>query len=213
MRRLSRHQPQNAFNILRTSCAGRSQDNDSSDLGRVLFFAGVAAWKTGLPNCAIGYWVRAVQLRKHRYAADHLDRFGNPYGMVKTGSTEHDDKQAFFGVHLSRYLGQKNSGRLGTRAEIDMIHDLLEDSWRQMRVRHSLDSLPPEAKIEIFRKTKVIFPFFEVPDALGTGAIFVNFNDRQRVSNWSRCLCGSGLRFLQCHGRTPGEDELQTGVF
>ncbi len=43
--------------------------------------------------------------------------------------------------------------------------------------------------------------------------IAVNFQTKKKVKLSDRCLCGSGLPYIICCGRTPGKEELMSGIF
>jgi hypothetical protein len=64
---------------------------------------------------------------------------------------------------------------------------------------------------------KIVFPSVvrnepHVPHVNGP-VIAVNFHTQRRVRPQDRCLCGSGLAFVLCCGRTPGKEEVLSGLF
>jgi len=142
-----------------------------------------------------------------------LRRFSNGYGMVRQPSPELDDLYAFYSVQLDRYLRTKPSRKIGTFAERDMIWDLLLEYWRKLKTSGKLAGKCPEEKLSLFRRTTVFFPSFVEPDWGDPSVIPVNFVRKQRLSAAERCICGSGLPYLMCCGRTHGADELLTGSF
>jgi hypothetical protein len=133
--------------------------------------------------------------------------------MARQASREIDDQQAFYGVQLARYIRSKRSHRLGTRAEIDMIAELIDEYWRELRSTLDLSRLSWDQKLKLFRETLIVFPFLSVPEALKTDDLTVDFSHGRRLTPRDRCVCGSGLPFRMCHGRTPGTDEALIGKF
>ncbi|MFP4549983.1 MAG: SEC-C metal-binding domain-containing protein, partial [Spirochaetales bacterium] len=166
-------------------------------------------------NRAIGSLVESARLEKRGQARRALRYRTNCYGMARQQSSQLDDKYAFFGIHLARYLRSKQSHRLGTKAEIDMIGDLIEEYWHALRSSYELGRLNPAQKRMLFRETPVVFPFFSVPDELAqrteSRELPVDFHRGVRLKASDRCSCGSGLPFRLCHGRIPGLDELVSG--
>ena len=65
----------------------------------------------------------------------------------------------------------------------------------------------------IFHKTKIVFPFIVIPKVMGDLIINVDFFNGSRVEARSRCACGSGLPYCMCCGRTPGVEEIASGIF
>lgn len=124
-----------------------------------------------------------------------------------------DDKQAFYGIQLARYVRSKSSHRLGTRAEIDMVAELIDESWLELKGTIKLACLSPEQKRRLFEKTLVVFPFVTVPTSMKVNDMTVDFRNGRKLRPLDRCTCGSGLPYHLCHGRTPGADELLFGKF
>jgi hypothetical protein len=133
--------------------------------------------------------------------------------MARQANPGRDDQQAFYGVHLSRYVRSKKSHKLGTRAEIDMIVELVDEYWSQIKLSGILRELNHEQRLALFRDTVIVFPFLSVPEALKTDDVAIDFAHGTRVGPNDRCVCGSGLPYQICHGRTPGMDEILSGEF
>lgn len=184
-----------------------------SPLATAFYELGVALRKAGMHNRAIGCFVESARLHKRGFARRKLLRSTNAYGMARQASQEVDDQQAFYGVQLGRYVRSKQSHRLGTRAEIDMIAELIDDYWDHLRSSGALAGRPPGEKLRIFRDTVIVFPFLTVPEALKTEDLAVDFVSGRRLEAGDRCVCGSGLPYMLCHGRIPGTDEVLTGRF
>lgn len=183
------------------------------DLSRLFYYLGVCLRKVGMRNRAVGSFVESVRLEKRGRVRRKLLRVTNAYGMARQSSCEMDDQQAFYGVQLARYVRSKQSHRLGTRAEIDMIAELIDEYWDRLRSAVDLRRLTCEQKLRLFRETVIVFPFISVPDQLKTEDVAVDFSHGRRVGPYDRCMCGSGLPYLMCHGRTPGTDEALVGKF
>ncbi len=81
-----------------------------------------------------------------------LSRFTNCYGMERQDTSEADDWQAFSSIQTARYLLGKNKRTFSTRAEQDMIRDLIRDSWERAQVaREPGWNMSSCEKIEAFR--------------------------------------------------------------
>jgi len=170
-------------------------------------------WKAGMRNQALGAWVESLRRVKHGTIRRRITSVTNPYGMAKQASEMLDDQHAFYGVQLSRYLRSKKSHKLGTRAEVDMVVELVDEHWRQIRQSGLLDGLSYPERLEHFRGTTIVFPFLSVPERLAAEDLAIDFCHGRRVGPKDRCVCGSGLLYETCHGRIPGIDEVLTGRF
>ncbi|MFW5814047.1 MAG: hypothetical protein ACOCWX_01255 [Spirochaetota bacterium] len=194
----------------RSLAAGTSRRHD---LSRLFYYLAVCLRKVGMRNRAVGSLVESVRLEKRGRARRKLLRVTNAYGMASQPAREIDDQQAFYGVQLARYIRSKQSHRLGTRAEIDMIAELIDEYWERLRRTVDLRRLSCEQKLRLFRETVIVFPFISVPEQLKTEDLAVDFCHGRRLGPRDRCVCGSGLPYLLCHGRTPGTDEALVGKF
>lgn len=219
---LARHRPLRALGHFERALAAIPTDRRWSlgknssrrhELSRLFYYLGICLRKVGMRNRAVGSWVEAVRLQKRGLFRRKLMRVTNRYGMARQEAGELDDQQAFYGVQLARYIRSKQSHRLGTRAEIDMIAELIDEYWDRLRNTVDLRALSPQQKLHLFRSTVIVFPFLSVPDELKTDDVAVDFAHGRRVESDDRCMCGSGLPFRMCHGRTPGTDEALTGKF
>ena len=169
--------------------------------------------KLGLKDSALKCWNAGRRIRKNGHSGKMFNRFANGYGMAKQNTEELDDWKAFYSVHLERYLLSKRSRRIGTDAERDMIRDLIADHWERLKESGTLTGKTCEEKMALFRREKIVFPFFMVPNSLGDAIVPVHFNEKRKMRCADRCQCGSGLPFYMCCGRTPGVDELLNGLF
>jgi hypothetical protein len=192
---------------------GRGRPQRRRELAAIFYHLAVALRQAGLRNRAVGSWVESTRLIKRGRYRRRLTAVTNEYGMARQAAREADDQHAFYGVQLARYLRSKQSHRLGTRAEIDMVADLIDETWRDLRETIDLAALEAEQKLMLFRQTLVVFPFISVPEAMKTDDVAVDFHNGRRVGRDDRCVCGSGLAYKLCHGRTPGSDEALIGKF
>ena len=183
------------------------------ELASLFYYLGICLRKAGMRNRAVASWIEAARLVKRGFAREKLFRVTNAYGMARQASPEIDDQQAFYGVQLARYIRSKRSHRLGTRAEIDMIAELIDEYWHELRSTLDLSRLSCDQKLKLFRETLIVFPFLSVPEALKINDVAVDFCHGRRLTARDRCVCGSGLPFRMCHGRTPGTDEALIGKF
>ncbi len=209
---LARHKPDIAVDCFRRAMLV-APSAKPGPMASILYYHGLALYKTGHRGRAIARWVQSQRHLKFGHTRKVLRRCTNAYGMPKQDSSEKDDWHAFLAVHLSRYLRKKKSGRLDTRAETDMIRELIDDYWRGLLSSNALDGKTVDEKRELFHKIVIVFPFFEMPDRLDDSLVHVDFDAKRRLTPSDRCTCGSGLQFKLCCGRTPGEDELMSGDF
>jgi hypothetical protein len=221
-RALRRHRPLRALHYLERSLLNAPvtrrvgyarEPSPRADLARVFYYLAVSLRRAGMRNRAVGSLVESARLDKRGNARRKLARITNEYGMARQPTREQDDQQAFYGLQLARYIRSKRSHKLGTRAEIDMIAELIDEYWALVRETGALDGMGPDEKLRYFRETRIIFPYLTVPEETKTDDLAVDFSRGRRLEPGDRCACGSGLPFRLCHGRTPGTDEVLIGKF
>ena len=207
---MSRHDPAGALGhfsrSLRDCPVARS-----GDLSRLLYYLGMALQRLGFPNSAIRSWLASQRAQKRRNTRALIERFANEYGMARQRSGELDDWQAFYSIQVMRYLRGFGKHALTSSAERCMLADIIREAWVSLQSCGSLEGKSAAEKSRIFQSTRIDFPLFyysQVHDAV----IPVNFRTGERVCAESKCFCGSGLSFLACCGRTPGEDEFSGGI-
>lgn len=215
---LSRHKPGKALNYLQRALKDCPPAN-TQELSRIFFYLGITLKKLGLKDSALKSWNAGRKIKKRGYSDKMLQRFTNGYGMAKQETDEKNDWHAFFSIHLERYLLSKKSRRLGSEPEKDMIRELIHDHWVELRKTEILAGKSDEEKLKIFKKVKIVFPFFVIPESFLSPDICegftipVDFSGKRRLSYYDRCICGSGLPYFKCCGRTPGVGELVNGLF
>ncbi|HUX11433.1 MAG TPA: SEC-C metal-binding domain-containing protein [Spirochaetia bacterium] len=208
---LARHRPEAALACF--DRALRDVHASPSAAAEATYYRGLALFKLRSPGRALASWVQSQRYRKSRHPRQMLERCSNAYGMPKRENGNQDDRHAFFSVQLSRYLQRKTSRSLDTRAESDMINELIEDHWQALLGSGVLEGKSSDEKSQLFRGIIIVFPYFSVPDRLDDRLVHVDFEAKRRISPGDRCPCRSGLSFKQCCGRIPAEDELFGGGF
>ena len=206
---LSRHEPQAALRHFGKALE-LCPENRTTDLWRILFYLGIVFRKLGLRNSAIRSWVASQKLHKRGYTRKMLLRFSNEYGMEKQATPEQDDWLAFRAVHTARYLRGKKRTRFTHRGEERLITDLIRCYWDDLGETVDLEEKSATEKGRLFREVRIEFPAMVLEEER---RIPVNFYTGRRMEYGDRCRCGSGLPYGACCGRTPGMDELRSGVF
>jgi hypothetical protein len=213
LRLLSRHKPHAAIRFLE-SALQECPTSNVSELYRICFFLGVALKRLGYSQTAIKSWLSCKRLKKRGYAGKLLSRMTNPYGMEKQECESKDDWMAFASLQMSRYLLSKQRRAFSTRAEKDMIQDLIFDSWKFLSDSGALEGRSCSEKYGFFTKTKIVFPNFTMATVQNQSPVIsVDFRAQKRLGLNDRCFCGSGLPFSMCCGRTPGREEVMSGIF
>jgi hypothetical protein len=210
---LSHHRPAEAVKCLQRALEF-CPPSRPHDLYRVCFYLGIALRRLGFSQSAIKSWMTCQRLNKRGHTRKMLSRFTNCYGMERQDTTEADDWQAFSSIQTARYLLGKNKRTFATLAEKDMIGDLIRDSWEDLRDGGTVVGKSGWEKMELFRSVRIVFPsvVFSEPHTDGP-VIAVNFQTKKKVRLSDRCVCGSGLPYILCCGRTPGKEELMSGIF
>jgi hypothetical protein len=212
LRLLSRHNPQRAV-LFFEKALQECPASRSAELYRICLYLGVALRRLGHPQTAIKSWVSCQRLKKRGHACRLLAQLINSYGMEKQKSENLDDWKAFASLQLGCYLSFKNKRAFSTRAEQDMILDLIRDAWDSLVKSGVLVGKSCEEKRNLFIQTRIVFPTLVTSDRTMLPIIPVNFRTQKRISLTDRCYCGSGMPFSLCCGRTPGSEEVLSGIF
>ena len=213
LRSLARHNPAHAIHFLQKAME-QCPAHRSRELYRICFFLGVALRRMGFSQSAIKSWISCQRLNKRGHTRKMLARLTNSYGMERQASAQEDDWQAFSSIHIARYLMGKNKRTFSTMAEKDMISDLIHDHWQSLLQSGNLAGKSSCEKIDHFRRVQIVFPMAEPAEYQANATVIgVNFQTRKKVTLEERCMCGSGLSFALCCGRTPANEELLTGIF
>ncbi len=75
------------------------------------------------------------------------------------------DKKLFFTIQMSLYMHYKKQ-RIRSRAEKDMLEDLLSVYWEEIEKSGIMDGKSLDEKRCICREFKVFFPYTEIPGYL-----------------------------------------------
>jgi hypothetical protein len=210
---LSRHRPAEAVKFLQRALE-KCPASRAQDLHRICFYLGIALHRVGYCQSAIKSWTTCQRLNKRGHSRKMLARYTNCYGMERQETAGADDWQAFYSIQAARYLLSKNKHTFATLAEQDMITDLIRDAWTVLSESDALAGMSGSDKISAFRNVHIVFPGSIRADQRTDGPIIaVNFQTKRKVGLSDRCLCGSGLPHILCCGRTPGREELFSGVF
>jgi len=213
LRSLARHRPGDGVKFLQKALE-HCPPSRPRDLYRICFYLGIGLRRLGFPQSAIKSWISCQRLNKRGHTRKMLSRLTNCYGMERQGTTEDDDWQAFSSIQTARYLLGKNKRTFSTPAEQDMIGDLIRDNWDLVLRSGALEGKFGCDKLEAFRSVKIVFPsVVRMEPHVKDPVIAVNFQTHRRMRPQDRCLCGSGLAFVMCCGRTPGKEELLSGLF
>ena len=213
LRSLSRHKPEDGVKSLQKALE-HCPPSRPRDLSRICFYLGIGLRRLGFPQSAIKSWISSQRLNKRGHTRKMLSRLTNCYGMERQDTSADDDWQAFSAIQTARYLLGKNKRTFSTRAEQDMIGDLIKDSWDSTARSSALEGKSGCDKLDAFRAVQIVFPSVVRAEALVNDPVnAVNFQTKQKVRSRDRCLCGSGLAFVLCCGRTPAKEELLSGLF
>jgi len=211
VRHLSRHDAEGALTLLSRAlqdCPVRRAE----ELTRVLYYLGITLHRLGFNNSAVRSWIASLRMKRSKHTRQVLDRFANSYGMAKQGCCDLDDWQAFYSIHLLRYLRGFNRRSLTSQAERRMLSEVIHGYWDKLKSSGALEGKSCGEKMEIFKAMRIDFPLFCLDDGRDP-VLRVDFLRGCKVRAGDACPCGSGLAFLACCGRTPGEDELTVGLF
>jgi hypothetical protein len=210
---LARHQPAQAIHFLQMAME-KCPASHSRELYRICLFLGVALKRTGFCQSAIKSWISCQRLNKRGHTRKMLARLTNSYGMERRDNQQEDDWQAFASIQTARYLMGKNKRTFSTLAEKDMISDLIHDHWLVLSNSGELERRSSCEKLSYFRKVTIVFPTAGLPEQRPDSQVIgVNFQTQRKVEFDEKCLCGSGLPFVLCCGRTPANEELLSGIF
>ncbi len=122
------------------------------DLADIFFNLGVVFKRLGFIIPAIRSWDAAV-------CADNRGEAVKVLRTIFPGNRLNDDKSYFFLIQLSTYLGQKNSGKIESDAEKDMILDLIKIYWEQVLDSGILYGQSKAEKMIIFKDIEIDFPY------------------------------------------------------
>jgi hypothetical protein len=160
LRSLARHKPHLALKAFHAAVAA-CPIKEESRLARILYYTGVTLKKMGAHDGAVRTWSVSRKLRKTTPVLHYMRWFCNEYGMARQNFLDLDDWRAFYSIHQQRYLKMKKSHCLETRAEEDMIRDLIYDAWAVLKTSVDIEEMSLEEKLAAFRGALIAFPVFQ----------------------------------------------------
>lgn len=208
VRHLARHRTREALSLLKR-CVTLCPSGEKAFLGRAFHLLGISLRRMGACGPALRAWLAAYRIRKEPRLRRRILSSLNEYGMLKQHTPEQDDWKAFYAIQVRRYLSSKRSAHFSSRAEKDMIDQLIWEYWRDVRRMYDLSSLSTTQKLQVFHDVEIVFPWmvFIPPEATPLEVPTPGFAPTRK------CTCGSGLPFMLCCGRTKNSDELWIGSF
>ena len=206
-RALVRHDAVKALGFLRSAVDKTLPDD--ANLAKYLYWVSICLWRLGRKELAIKSFSSAQKLLHHGYSRCIYERMVNGYGMIKTGSPENDDFQAFASIQIKKYLKSGKKQAFTNNFEKEVIVYLLVDSWRSLVNKVSIKDMSFSERIKFFHSCKINYPAAILEN--GISIITANFRLGKRVLADDRCLCGSGLPYRMCCGRTITPFEASNG--
>jgi hypothetical protein len=213
IRYLSGHEPARAVHCFERALAACPETGGRA-LSRLLYYQGMALRRLGYENTAIRCWVAGRKAWKSRKIQRLLGGCANSYGMAKQNCVEKDDWQAFYALQQARYLARfwRHFPAVLPPGERALLKTLIYSHWISLKDSGLLEGRSSAEKKALFRNYTIDFPFVSARP-LGEPLIEVNFRTKRKIRDGEACYCGSGLPYFSCCGRTPGAEELQSGIF
>lgn len=200
------HKALKCFESAVTDCPISSK----SGLGDSLFYLGLTLKRLGKVDSAMRCWRIAHRVDNNEQSIDMISRNSNSYGMSANKCKNQEDKAAFLGIQLEKYLKMKKVKRFCSDAEKDVVNDIIISYWQNLRREGQFSQLSLEGKLRFFRNQKIIFPVSDVSYFENDSQIiFANFTEGRALSMDDICPCGSGILFNQCCGRIKSSEELE----
>jgi len=219
---LKQHEPKCALPYLQQALK-HCPVKESVYLEKILFYMGITLIQLGQNEPGKKTWDLAQRVRKNGFSSKMLKRFINsygnsygkvtPYAVAERPNREKEDKKAFFAIQLARYLNMKKSGTLGTEAEKDMVTELISEHWDILTQTLDLQTKTKNEKYRIFMEYEIIFPFLMIPQEGQNKKNNGNLGKDFVFKTEKLCLCGSGLPFSACCGRSFELKRILSGNF
>lgn len=183
----------------------------SDELSRALYWLSVALMRLDKKDLAIRSLASAQKLRRRGHARRAYLRSINEYGMPKQPTEELDDFYAFMNLQMAAYLTRKVRTRFESFNERDIVFRLLINTWKTIGTKGLLANKTCGEKLLFFKKLRPDVPNFGIAIE-STNILRPNFSTGRMTAGLqsldSRCICGSGLSYLQCCGRIVSLREL-----
>ena len=204
------HKALKCFEAAVTDCPVSSTEG----LEKSLYYLGVTLKKLGRIESAMRCWHIARKLKADGLSIGMIQKYSNRYGMVNIKCVIEEDKAAFTGIQLEKYLNMKKVNRFCSDAEKDVVKDIIDNYWLELYSSGEINQLSVENKLKFFRDQILIFPFSDISYFNNDSVIiFTDFQSGKSLSMSDLCTCGSGMKFSQCCGRIKSIEELEIGKF
>ncbi|MDL2229861.1 SEC-C domain-containing protein [Treponema sp. OttesenSCG-928-L16] len=213
MRHLSKHRPYEAvreFKRAVDACPVR----EKNDLARILYFNGLALERIGQKSLAVKSWINARRLVRRKFYKQTLARWINDYGMRKRNTREADDYYAFKAIQIARYLQNRGISVFSSCEEKEVVLILINEAWAKLAGAKILRPMSNKGKTDIFKRTRIDFPYLHPEDAFRQEAKIIPVSFRngphsaRRIKAGGPCFCGSGLKYEICCGRVKTPEEM-----
>lgn len=186
--------------------------SSNKDLDESLFYLGVTLKKLGRDDSALRCWHIGNKLNKDGLSNEMIEQHCNSYGMSLNTCSLEDDKAAFTGIQLEKYLKMKKVGKFCSAAEKDVVKEIISSYWSDSISHEKINRLSLDNKIKFFRNQIVIFPFSHISYFENDSVVlYGDFQSGRELSMNDSCPCGSGMAFSKCCGRIKSEEELEFG--
>jgi len=119
-----------------------------------------------------------------------------------------EELRTFMAVQVDRYLKRKTVHRFCSDAEKDVILQIIQDYWEEVKEQPQLSQMDTDCKVRAYYGVTVIFPYFVAEEEK---LITVDFRKKRRISSGEACPCGSGRVSGQCCGNVPSLEILLNG--
>lgn len=204
------HKALKCFESAVTECPVSSK----SGLGNSLFYLGLTLKRLGRVDSALRCWRIAQNLDNEGQSLEMLNKHSNSYGMSKNAHILQDDRAAFLGIQIEKYLKMKKVKRFCSDAEKDVVKDIISNYWQNLLNEGNFSQLSVESKLRFFRNQMLIFPLSDLSYFKNDSQVyFADFNEGKALSMNDACSCGSGIQFSRCCGRIKSSEELENGNF
>jgi len=206
LRELLKHRPDLAVKSLRKATEDCPAERPG-ELSVKLYWLSLALFRLDRPELALKALASAQKLRPRGISRAAYLRRVYDYGMLRRSSSVLDDFYAFYSIHSCYYLSKKRNGRYDSPAEKDAVIRLISDAWRVLSGSGKLAERGPAEKLVIFKEWPIEFPVFGTTRVVHKSEVLYDFRRGRGQHIDGKCMCGSGLPYMQCCGRTASPSE------
>lgn len=181
-------------------------------LEKSLYFLGLTLKKLGKIDSALKCWHMGKGIQKNSKTLKMIESHSNQYGMLKSNHcSQYEDKEAFIGLQLQKYLNTKKNKRFCTDAEKDVIIEIILSYWSDMLKEGNFDHLSIEEKVQFFKRQLIIFPVSDLKtleNGQNDTVLVANFKSGKKQTMDDECSCGSGIPYIKCCGRILSREDI-----